>query len=301
MNPRARKTYFRLPGGRFAVANRAQVPRLAVAAASLLGPQARRRLRTMEPRQAERLWAEAVIARLGVMIEVSGLAHVDPAESYVVTPLHEGFADVPTLLAGLPLPLRFVARAELASWPILGDGLKSGDHPIVTPEGGATAYRTMRRAAKHTFAARESLVVFPQGTILGIEAGFTRGAFHLAAAAGRPVLPIVITGTHRVWEHPFSPLVRFDQSVSLQVLRPIAPHEAVETRRMLERTMKRLALSNPIPPRRFVPARDGWWDGYRFTIDSDFAELSEQVTNRRRGLRGGCDAPPPSPALDLTA
>ena len=107
---------------------------------------------------------------------------------------------------------------------------------------------------------------------------------------GLPVLPVVITGTHRVWDYPFSQTFRYDRSVTLHVLEPVPADRLSRTAmRRLERQMKGVALAAPNPVRRFVPARDGWWDGYRFAIDPDFAELHAAFT-ARRSVRGDGDA-----------
>ena len=36
------------------------------------------------------------------------------------------------------------------------------------------------------------------------------------------------------------------------------------------------------PPRRFVPARDGYWDGYAYAIDPDFPELAMEIARHRQ-------------------
>jgi 1-acyl-sn-glycerol-3-phosphate acyltransferase len=213
-------------------------------------------------------------------VDITGSANIRPQENYVVAPLHEGFADVIALLQ-LPIRMRFVARGELLQWSVLGAALRSGKHIVVEPERSVAAYRELRRRAAVALQ-QESLVVFPQGTILGIESAFTGGAFHLARALERPLLPIVVTGSHRVWEHPYSPIVRFGQPVHIEVLPPVPPELAVATRRDIERTMKALALRATPPPRHFVPERDGWWDGYRYQIDPDFPELAARVADHRR-------------------
>jgi len=76
------------------------------------------------------------------------------------------------------------------------------------------------RNAASAVARGESIAVFPQGSVLGIEIGFRPGAVRLARALGVPILPVVISGTHRVWEHPFTPRLRFGQRVSLTILDP---------------------------------------------------------------------------------
>jgi 1-acyl-sn-glycerol-3-phosphate acyltransferase len=105
-------------------------------------------------------------------------------------------------------------------------------------------------------------------------------------------LPIALTGGHRVWEHPFSPRLRYGERMSLRILPPI-PAVACQAldveglRCEVRRQLKTTALSGTMaPPRRFVPARDGYWDGYAYTIDSAFPELAADVARHRRSTTG---------------
>ena len=41
------------------------------------------------------------------------------------------------------------------------------------------------------------------------------GAFALARHLGAPLLPVVLTGGHRVWEHPFAPTLRYGQPIAV--------------------------------------------------------------------------------------
>lgn len=236
----------------------------------------------------ERWWARRVAGYLDIHLDMEGLEHIDPHAVYVVTPLHEGFADVLALLH-LPLDLRFAARDELFTWRFLGRYLRAAQHINVSPEQGSRGYRRLLKAAADVFAAGESLVMFPQGTILGIETDFMPGAFRLARAMQRPVLPVALTGSHRVWEYPFTPRLRYGERISLRVLPPI-PAEAVRNqdaeamRCAIQRQLKAVALGGTMAsPRRFVPERDGYWDGYEYRIDAQFPELAEQVALHRKG------------------
>ena len=233
-----------------------------------------------------RLWARGIARALRLRIDLDGLDLVDPGEAYVVVPLHEGFADVLALLR-LPLRLRFVVRDELAGWPVLGAFLRGTEQIAVRPEEGTRAYRRMVQAAPEVIASGESLVVFPQGSILGIETDLLRGAFALAAALDRPILPVALSGSHRVWEHPYTPRLRRGERISLRVLPPIPASEvrsrgAEQVRREVQRRLKTAALGGEMAaPRRFVPARDGFWDGYAYEIDPAFPELADAVAARR--------------------
>src|SRR4030095_10150241 len=52
-------------------------------------------------------WASGGTRHVALPRAAGALARLDPTEAYIVTPLHEGFADVLALLQ-LPLDLRFV-------------------------------------------------------------------------------------------------------------------------------------------------------------------------------------------------
>jgi 1-acyl-sn-glycerol-3-phosphate acyltransferase len=237
--------------------------------------------------RAARWWARGLSQHLGIRLDLDGLDSVDPAQAYVVTPLHEGFADALALLH-LPLPLRFAARDELFSWRLFGGLLRDTGQLQLCPELGMLSYLQLRRQAPAVLDAGESLVLFPQGSILGIEIDFKAGPFALALALGRPVLPVALTGSHRVWEHPYSPRLRYGQRVSLAVLPPIWPDElrslgAEGARREIQYRLKTRALDGQMaPPRRFVPARDGYWDGYAYEIDPAFPALQAEIAERRR-------------------
>ena len=236
-------------------------------------------------RAAERWWARLAGRLLSLRIDISGLEHIEPGERYVVASLHEGFADSLALLR-LPLSLTAVARDELATFPVLGPQLARGRHLLVRPERPLQGARTLYREARAAIDDGDSILLFPQGSILGIELAFQPGAFNLARRLGRPLLPVVVTGGHRVWEHPFTPTLRVNQPMSVAVLPPVPPEEAVAREPAIERDMKRLALAGKTPPRHFDPSRDGYWDDYRYEIDPDFADLARQVANHRRDAAG---------------
>ena len=283
---------FRLLGGRFSVGSIPEWSRAWVAAILLLGPgRVALRLASMLIgvkfidgrawcRGTERLWAWWAARLLGLRIRVEGLENIDPKERYVVVSLHEGFADGLALYS-LPLKLTSVARDELADFPLLGGHLRRARHIFVRPERPREAMRILLREVGAAIDAGDSVLIFPQGSILGIELAFQPGAFCLAKRFGRPVLPVVVSGGHRVWEHPFSPTLRTGQAMSVRVLPPVPPEHTVSRSGEIERRMKQAALASGTQPRRFDPGRDGYWDGYRYEIDPAFPELARRVAMHR--------------------
>lgn len=285
--PPEKRRLFHIPGGRLGAETPRDAVRLAAGAAWFLGPWARRICRAgrsgdrLTLHRLERRWGAAASDFLGIEWEVSGLEHLVPGRRSIVLPLHEGFVDGLAVLR-LGMDVKFVGRDELSEWPTLDRYLHDTGQVLIDPGAGRTSYRRLLESGRSTLGQGEALVVFPQGSILGIEVAFWQGAFRLAEALGAWIIPVVITGSHRVWDYPYSPLVRFGQTVGVRVLPAVAPTEAVDAAPSLEREMKRIALEEVIAPaRRFRPELDGFWDGYRYEIDAAFPDLVAQVAAHR--------------------
>ncbi|MDH3250278.1 MAG: 1-acyl-sn-glycerol-3-phosphate acyltransferase [Acidimicrobiia bacterium] len=284
-----------LPGRRFGVASPTQLVRLLRTLTAVFSRDvddmidAARNHDWDLHRRLGRRWANRVLDVTDTRLEIVGLSHVDVNETYVVASLHDGFADALALM-NLPLPLAWVARDELADWRRLDAFLDTPAAFTLSPEEPVAAMRTMLSEAPRVFESGRSLVVFPQGTLLGIEAAFSPGAFRIADRFGRPLLPVVVTGSHRVYEYPFSPRVRFGQTIRMEVLPAVEPGSAMDSMSRIEREMQDVALAARPGPRRYRPQRDGFWDGYAFEISARFDVVAEAVGSHRRAAASDADA-----------
>jgi 1-acyl-sn-glycerol-3-phosphate acyltransferase len=234
----------------------------------------------------QRRLGRALLEHLRVTLDIEGVDNL-PHSPHVIVSLHEGMADA-LCLTQLPLAMRIVARQEIFEWPRIGPAIDRMRHIAIEPEEGAASYRRLLNEARAVLNAGEHVLLFPQGCLLGIEIAFQPGAFRLARCLGAPILPVVITGGHRIWEHPFSPTLRYGERVAIRVLPPIAAAEIQGSdcgalRLDLQRRMKALAFSPDVPPpRRYVQERDGYWDGFAFEIDPDFPAVAAAVNAHRR-------------------
>jgi 1-acyl-sn-glycerol-3-phosphate acyltransferase len=280
-----------LPGRRFGVSSPVAVPRLLRSLTAAFSGEVDSMIDAARDHDWERHhrfaqeWSAEVLDVTNTRLDVVGLENVDPGESYVVASLHESFADALALMQ-LPLPLAWVARDELADWNRLDAFLETEAAITLSPELPVQAMRTLFAEAPAVFESGRSLVVFPQGTLLGIETAFSAGAFRVADRFRRPLLPVVITGGHRVYEYPFSPLIRFGETIRMEILPPLRPGRAVMEMPGVERIMREAALSAQPRPRHFRPERDGYWDGYAYEIAPEFAELAADVAAHRRRVEG---------------
>jgi carboxylesterase len=117
---------------------------------------------------------------------------------------HQSWSDVQVIGATCPRRLRFMAKSEFETWPILRHMIALSDSPYIR-RGGDKEGMEM---AVETLKEGKALVIFPEGTIPGEEnlmrhdvepdTGLLRGhsgAVRLAIFAKVPIIPIGVTGT----------------------------------------------------------------------------------------------------------
>jgi 1-acyl-sn-glycerol-3-phosphate acyltransferase len=130
--------------------------------------------------------------RVTVIGAESSSAHSLPC---VVVANHQSLADIP-VLSHLPWEMKWMAKKELFTLPIVGFQLKlAGDIPV-DRENPRDAVKSLRKARSY-LENQCSVMIFAEGSRSpdGEVGPFLDGAFRLAIDAGVPVLPIVVDGT----------------------------------------------------------------------------------------------------------
>lgn len=148
-----------------------------------------------------RWWANALLARARVSLEVDGLEALDEdAGPFIVVANHQSHYDIPSLYCALPLRLRMVAKRELFETPIWGRALLAAGFVPVDRTNPRQAVRALHAAGVEMQNHGFSLFVAPEGTrsLDGHVGPFRRGAFDLARITGARILPVAIDGTIRV-------------------------------------------------------------------------------------------------------
>jgi 1-acyl-sn-glycerol-3-phosphate acyltransferase len=145
--------------------------------------------------RAARQWARNALRASGVQFSMRGLEHVPPGP-VVFASNHQSWFDIFLVLAALPGSVRFVAKKELRSVPLLGAAMRAAGHIYIDRQNRQAAFEAYEEAA---VAIRNGLsaVVFPEGTRSrsGELLPFKKGPFVLAIAAGVPIVPAYCAGT----------------------------------------------------------------------------------------------------------
>jgi lyso-ornithine lipid O-acyltransferase len=133
-------------------------------------------------------WSRELLDICGVHVRVTG---APPEEGGLLVSNHRSYLDIAVL--GAHCRCLFLAKEEIADWPLLGAAARSAGCVLVRrgdKHSGAEATRTLRALAQSGVL----VTVFPEGTT---SAGpgvlpFKAGAFRVAAACRLAILPAAI-------------------------------------------------------------------------------------------------------------
>ena len=147
-----------------------------------------------------RTWARALVAAAGIDLRVENVERLDPERRYILVANHYSYLDIPCLLAAIPQPIRFMAKASLFKIPIFGWSLSRAGFIPIDRKNRRTAVKSFDLAVDR-IRKGNTIVIFPEeGRSRHREMKpFQRGAFLLAIRAQKTIVPIAIDSTFDVW------------------------------------------------------------------------------------------------------
>jgi 1-acyl-sn-glycerol-3-phosphate acyltransferase len=168
-----------------------------------------------------RWWSRAICRLAGVTIRVEARAALDPGHSYVFMANHLSTVDIWALFVALPIPVRMIAKKQLAAIPLFGWGMWAGRFIFIDRHNAVAARRSIDRA-KERIRSGASVLLFPEGTRSrdGQLGPFKKGGFHLAIDAGAPIVPVALKGTRELM--PRGSLLLRPGHVSVTIGAPIS-------------------------------------------------------------------------------
>lgn len=149
-----------------------------------------------------RAWARLLLFIGGVKLEIEGQEKLRAKGPYVFTANHVSYMDTPVILASIPVPFRFLAKAELFKFPwlFIGWHLKTAGHIPVPRDDPRAAVRTLSQTAKLIESDGTSLFFFSEGgrSADGSLNEFKEGAAYMAIKSGAPLVPVALVGLHKI-------------------------------------------------------------------------------------------------------
>lgn len=196
-----------------------------------------------------RVWARILLAVSGVRARVEGLEKLPAGASCVLVANHSSFMDIPTVLAMIPLQIRFFAKKGLFRIPLLGGHLRRAGHLPVVRENPRGSLGSLTEGARLVRERGISVLLFPEGGRSPAHLReFKEGAAYLAIKAGVPAVPVGIIGTRAVLPmgsvhvRPHAVTVRIGDPISTQGLKL---HARAELSRTLRRRVAEL-IGTPV-------------------------------------------------------
>ena len=155
-------------------------------------------------------WSAGVLRAMGVQLRSSGTPR--PGASLLLAN-HVSWLDIAALHAAVP-QARFVAKADLLHWPVLGWLVQGAGTLFIERERKRDALRVVHAVAD-ALRAGQTVAVFPEGTTgTGpVLLPFHANLLQAAIATATPVQPVVLRFADHA--HRFSPAVQFVGATTL--------------------------------------------------------------------------------------
>ena len=147
-----------------------------------------------------RLWSRMITGLMGLKFSVFGIENVDPQSSYIVTPNHQGVADIHAMASALPVKFRWVLKKELLHIPLFGWAIRCTGPIAIDRSNTAKSIEILNRGKDDILKDGWSVLIYPEGTRTpdGNLLPFKKGAFMMAVKSGFPILPVVCNGAFKI-------------------------------------------------------------------------------------------------------
>lgn len=147
-----------------------------------------------------KIFSSGILFIAGVRIKVIGEENINKKNTYVFVSNHLSQFDIPVLQKGIPNRIAMIFKKELTRIPFFGWQLKYGPYIMVDRKSPESGMRSIEEAKELMKTKGISVLVFPEGTRskTGEMLPFKRGAFHLAAKVGYPIIPVSIIDTDKI-------------------------------------------------------------------------------------------------------
>lgn len=144
--------------------------------------------------------ARVCLFLFGIRLEIKNQRYIDPQGQYIFVSNHRSLIDAVVAGAVIPNYVKFLGKAEMLKWPVLGYLL---DKFYVPVERESKEDRTKSvKVVEEKLKTGASFFICPEGTCNRSDEFFTHfynGAFRISADTGIPILPLTFVGSGERW------------------------------------------------------------------------------------------------------
>ena len=158
-----------------------------------------------------------------IHMEVTGLENLPEEDGFLIYANHQGLFDCVALVYSCPRPLAAVCKKELKGIPFVQQVIDCTRSFLMDRDDARQSLGVIQEVTKEVSAGR-NYVIFPEGS-RSREGNkvqeFHAGSFRAAIKAKKPVVPVAVIDTHKVFDVKGSGPVH----AQLHYLPPIMPEE----------------------------------------------------------------------------
>lgn len=148
--------------------------------------------------KVSRIWMNTWLFLVGCSVKISGSENFKKGKTYIVVFNHNALLDAPLSAPYVPGPNKTIAKASFAKVPLFGWFYKKGS--ILIDRKNEKSRVKSFEEMKNVLACGIHMSIYPEGTRNRTKESlksFYDGAFKLAIAAQKEIIPCVITGTKK--------------------------------------------------------------------------------------------------------
>ncbi len=186
--------------------------------------------------------ANDMLRELGVTYDIENKDGLFIGRSCIYVANHTAMIDSLVMCGCLPCDVRFLAKKELFSVPILNKALKLEKHiPVYRGKAAKSHLDDLKTSVAKAFSEGASCLFFPEGTrsLTGIMGTFKLGAFYNAVQNGVPIVPVALEGLYLI-----NPKTRKYITPGHAVVHVLSPIEVPEGENEHERAQKLADLAH---------------------------------------------------------
>lgn len=146
--------------------------------------------------QSLRYVAKLILILWGIKVEIRNKHLIDAQRQFVYVPNHRSYLDAMVVGSSIPNHVKYLGKAEILKWPILGFILKH--YHIAVQRNDAGSRSLSLEQMNELVKSGASLCIFPEGTCnttTSLLKKFHEGAFKIAVPNKIPIVPITVIGT----------------------------------------------------------------------------------------------------------
>ena len=173
-------------------------------------------------RDYARVLARSMDRALGTQVTVRGEENLRSERPCIYIANHQTLLDVPVLARLYPEDTVIIAKEAIRWIPFFGWIYRATGNVFIDRSNRDQAVGRLKQAADAIRDHGLSVWIFPEGTrskVPGQLLPFKKGAFHMAVATGVPLVPVVVSPLHHLWNLQRK-LIRPGR-VEVRVLEPI--------------------------------------------------------------------------------